>query len=121
MNELAYYDFVMRIIVGVCVTLIFIAVLFFINRTKVAKQRTIKSLVESGKDITPELLESLGLKVKKLPQDDFRKGVLLFVIGIVLTLILKMIGGVIWVFGIAPTIIGIVYIVFSRLNLAKYN
>ena len=119
MNELAYYDFVMRITAGICVTLIIIAVLFFINRTKVAKQRTIKSLVETGKDITPELLESLGLKVKKLPQDDFRKGILLFVIGMVLTLILKMIGGIIWIFGIVPTILGIVYIVFSRINSAK--
>ena len=119
MNELAYYDFIMRIIVGVCVALIITAALFFINRTKVAKQRTIQTLVESGKDITPELLESLGLKVKKVPQDDFRKGVLLFVSGVVLTLILKIIGGMIWIFGIAPTILGIVYIVFSRLNSAK--
>lgn len=119
MNDLAYYDFVMHITAGVCVTLIIIAVLFFINRTKVAKQRTIQSLVETGKDITPELLESLGLKVKKLPQDDFRKGVLLFVTGMVLTLILKMIGGIIWIFGIVPIILGIVYIVFSRLNSAK--
>ena len=121
MNELAYYDFIMRIIVGVCVTLIIIAALFFINRTKVAKQRTITSLIESGKEITPELLESLGVKVKKLPQDDFRKGILLFITGVVLTLTLKMIGGVIWIFGIVPTVIGIVYIVFSRLDLAKYH
>ena len=119
MNELAYHDFVMRIVASVCVTLIIIAALLCINRIKLAKQRTIKSLVESGKDITPELLESLGLEVKKLPQDDFRKGVLLFVIGVVLSLILMMIGGIIWLFGIVPTIIGIVYVVFSRLNSAK--
>jgi len=119
MNDLAYYDFVMHITAGVCVTLIIIAVLFFINRTKIAKQKTLQSLVETGKEITPELLESLGLKVKKLPQDDFRKGVLLFVTGMILTLILKMIGGVIWIFGIVPIIIGLVYIVFSRLNSAK--
>jgi hypothetical protein len=119
MNELAYYDFVMHITAGICVTLIIISVLFFINRTKIAKQKTIQSLVETGKDITPELLESLGLKVKKRPQDDFRKGVLLFVIGMVLTLILKSIGGIIWIFGIVPIILGIVYIVFSRLNSAK--
>jgi len=119
MNELAYYDFVMHITAGVCVTLIIIAVLFFINRTKIAKQRTLQSLVETGKEITPELLESLGLKVKKLPQDDFRKGVLLFVTGMMLTLILKIIGGIIWIFGIVPIIIGLVYIVFSRLNSAK--
>jgi hypothetical protein len=119
MNDLAYYDFVMHITAGVCVTLIIIAVLFFINRTKIAKQKTLQSLVETGKEITPELLESLGLKVKKLPQDDFRKGVLLFVTGMILTLILKMIGGIIWIFGIVPIIIGLVYIVFSRLNSAK--
>jgi len=119
MNEQAYYDFVMHITAGVCVTLIIIAVLFFINRTKIAKQKTLQSLVETGKEITPELLESLGLKVKKLPQDDFRKGVLLFVTGMILTLILKMIGGIIWIFGIVPIIIGLVYIVFSRLNSAK--
>ena len=119
MNEQAYYDFVMHITAGGCVTLIIIAVLFFINRTKIAKQKTLQSLVETGKEITPELLESLGLKVKKLPQDDFRKGVLLFVTGMILTLILKMIGGIIWIFGIVPIIIGLVYIVFSRLNSAK--
>ena len=119
MNELAYCDFVMRITAGVCVTLIIIVALLCINRNKVAKQRTIQSLVGSGKDITPELLESLGLKVKKSPQNDFRKGVLLFVTGVLLTLILKMIGGIIWIFGILPTILGIVYIVFSRLNSAK--
>ena len=116
MNELAYYDFVMHITAGVCVTLIIIAILFFINRTKVAKQRIIQALVETGKDITPELLESLGLKVKKLPQDDFRKGVLLFVSGTILTFTFKMIGGIIWIFGLLPIILGIVYIGFSRLN-----
>lgn len=119
MNELAYYDFVMHITAGVCVTLIIIAVLFFINRTKIAKQRTLQSLIETGKDVTPELLESLGLKVKKMPKDDFRKGILLFVTGMVLTLILKMIGGFAWIFGLLPIIIGLVYIVFSRLNSAK--
>jgi len=119
MNDLAYYDFVMHITAGVCVTLIIIAVLFFINRTKIAKQKTLQSLVETGKEITPELLESLGLKVKKLPQDDFRKGTLLFVTGMILTLILKMIGGLAWIFGLLPIIIGLVYIVFSRLNSAK--
>jgi len=119
MNDLAYYDFVMHITAGICITLIIICVLFFINRAKIAKQRTIQSLVETGKDITPELLQSLGLKVKKLPQNDFRKGVLLFVTGMVLTLILKMIGGIVWIFGILPIILGIVYIVFSRLNSAK--
>ncbi|NQZ22568.1 MAG: hypothetical protein HRT53_10970 [Colwellia sp.] len=119
MTDLAYYDFIMQLTAGVCITLIIIAVLFFINRSKIAKQRTIQSLVETGKDITPELLESLGLKAKKLPQNDFRKGVLLFVTGTVLTLIFKMMGGFAWVFGILPIILGIVYIVFSRLNSAK--
>ena len=119
MNDLAYYDFVMHITAGVCVTLIIISILFFINRSKIAKQRTIQSLVETGKDITPELLESLGLKVKKLPQNDFRKGVLLFVTGMVLTFILKMIGGFAWIFGIQPIILGIVYILLSRLKSAK--
>ena len=76
MNELAYYDFIMHITAGICATLIIISVLFFINRTKIAKQNTIQKLVETGKDITPELLESLGLKVKQRPQNDFRKGIL---------------------------------------------
>lgn len=119
MNELAYYDFIMHITAGVCVTLIIISVLFFINRTKISKQKTIQALVETGKDITPELLDSLGLEVKKQPQNDFRKGVLLSITGIVVTLILKAIGGFAWIFGLLPIIIGIVYIVFSRLNLAK--
>jgi len=119
MTEIAYYEFIMQLTAGICVTLIIISVLFFINRTKIAKQRTIQSLVETGKDITPELLESLGLKVKKLPQNDFRKGVLLFITGVVLTLIFKMMGGSAWIFGMLPIIIGIVYIVFSRLNSAK--
>ncbi len=119
MTDFAYYEFIMQLTAGVCITLIIIAVLFFINRSKIAKQRTIQSLVETGKDITPELLESLGLKVKKLPQNDFRKGVLLFVTGMVLTLIFKMMGGFAWIFGILPIILGIVYIVFSRLNSAK--
>lgn len=119
MTEIAYYEFIMQTTAGVCLTFIIISVLFFINRAKIAKQRTIQSLVETGKDITPELLESLGLKVKKLPQNDFRKGVLLFATGTVLTLIFKMMGGFVWIFGILPIILGIVYIVFSRLNSAK--
>ncbi|NQZ87398.1 MAG: hypothetical protein HRT54_07430 [Colwellia sp.] len=119
MTDFAYYDFIMQLTAGVCITLIIIAVLFFINRSKIAKQRTIQSLVETGKDITPELLESLGLKVKKLPQNDFRKGILLFVTGMVLTLIFKMMGGFAWMFGLLPIILGIVYVVFSRLNSAK--
>ena len=119
MTDFAYYDFIMQLTAGVCITLIIIAVLFFINRSKIAKQRTIQSLVETGKDITPELLESLGLKVKKFPHNDFRKCILLFVTGMVLTLIFKMMGGFAWMFGLLPIILGIVYVVFSRLNSAK--
>jgi hypothetical protein len=119
MNELAYYDFIMHLTAAICGTLIVIAVLFFINRAKVAKQETLQKLVESGKEITPELLESLDLVMKKQPQNDFRKGMLLFVTGTALTLTFIPIGGIAWIFGFLPIIVGLVYLAFSRLKAAK--
>jgi hypothetical protein len=119
MNELAYYDFIMHLTAGIAFTLISIAILFFANRTKVEKQRTLQKLIENGRDITPELLEELGLKKKRRPQDDFRKGVLLLVTGMILTATFKLIGGILWIFGFLPMIIGLIYIAFSRVKLAK--
>ena len=119
MNEVAYYDFIMRITAAICATLLVVAVLYFINRNKVAKQQTLQKLVESGKEITPQLLESLDLVTKKQPQSDFRRGMLLLVTGIVLTLTFMTMGVIAWVFGLLPIIIGLVYIGFSRMKAAK--
>ena len=119
MEQQAYFDFVMHITAGVCVTAIIIAVLFFINRTKLAKQKTIQSLIAAGKEVTPELLESLGIRTKHSPSQDFRKGILLLVMGLILTLIFKIMGGIGWILGLIPIIAGLVYLAFSKMKAAK--
>jgi len=119
MNDLAYYDFIMHITAAICGTLLVISVLFFINRTKVTKQETLQKLIESGKEITPELLESLDLVMKKQPQNDFRRGMLLLVTGIVLTLTFIPVGGIAWIFGFLPIVVGLIYLAFSKLKAAK--
>jgi len=119
MNELAYYDFIMQLTAGIAFTLITIVILLLAHRNKIEKQKTMQKLIENGREITPELLEELGLKKKRRPQDDLRKGVILLVTGLILTATFKLIGGIAWIFGFLPMMLGLVYIAFSRFKITK--
>jgi Ca2+/Na+ antiporter len=119
MNEPIYIDFLMRVLVIICGTFILVAIMFLYNRNKVAKQEFLKTLFESEKEITPELLVTLGLSKKNQRQRDLRRGVLLVISGLILMTTLFMVGGVAWVFGIVPIVTGTVYLVFSWIKLAE--
>ena len=90
MNDPVYIDFLMRVLVIVCCTAVIISILFLVNRNKIAKQQSLKALFESDKEITPEILTTLGLDKKSSAQKDFRRGVLLVISGIILMVTLYM-------------------------------
>jgi len=119
MTDQAQIDMIMHVTAAVCFTIFIIAVLFFINRVKIAKEKTMQKLLESGKEITPEVLDSLGLGNKQKPQSDFRRGILLIVAGSIFTPVFMFMGGVAWMFGLFPILIGVVYLVFSRVKAAR--
>ena len=114
MSDPALLDLILRISVFACITVIAVTLLILKSRTKVAKQKTIQKLIEAGKDLTPELLDSLGLKERKHPNQDLRRGIILIITGTAITISFKFMGGVGWIFGFIPICLGLVYILFSR-------
>ena len=118
MTDAAFYDLILQVTVITCATLVLIVVMWIIHRNKQQKQITLQKLIESGQQLSPEILESLNLTTKSRPQQDFRKGILLVVSGVIMTTIFKLMGGFGWVFGFVPLVLGLVYIAFSRLKTA---
>ena len=55
MNDAAVYDLILRISVFACATIIIVTLLLINHRAKLAKQETLQKLIESGKDLTPDL------------------------------------------------------------------
>lgn len=119
MINYAYQDFIMQITAGICLTVLLIVVLILMNRSKISKQKTLQTLLETGQELTPEVLETIGIPQKNQPQKDFRRGVLMIISGGILTVAFKLMGGIAWVFGFFPMIIGFVYLIFSRIKLAQ--
>ncbi|MCJ8270211.1 MAG: hypothetical protein MJK04_12505, partial [Psychrosphaera sp.] len=62
------------------------------------------------------LLVTLGLAKKDNPDRDFRRGILYLFMGIVMTPVLMVMGGIGWIFGSVPVTMGIVYLSFWRLK-----
>ena len=102
MTDAAFYDLILQVTVITCATLVLIVVMWIIHRNKQQKQITLQKLIESGQQLSPEILESLNLTTKSRPQQDFRKGILLVVSGVIMTTIFKLMGGFGWVFGFVP-------------------
>ena len=116
MTEAAYMEQIVHLIAGAGVVLIIIVLIVVNGRVKVAKQQTLQKLLDKNQDLDVELLVTLGLAKKDNPDRDFRRGILYLFMGIVMTPVLMVMGGIGWIFGSVPVTMGIVYLSFWRLK-----
>ncbi len=101
-------------VVCLCITALIIALMYFKSKTQLETHKTLQRVLESNAEITPEI-QSL---ISKQPQQeiDRRRGIFLIAFSFAATLVLFFLGGMAWMFGIVPLIIGVIY-----LALAKYR
>ena len=103
----------------ICVTILIIVILLVVSRAKLTQQKALQKLMEKDQEIDLKLLDSVGLGSKHQPNKDFRRGVLFISSGGVLTVIFYNMGGVGWMFGFLPIVIGLVYLLFWSLDRKK--
>ena len=75
------FVFMVPITLFIAIAVVLCAVVYFRHRTKQAVQQTVRSAIEQGQQLTPEILERLG----KSPQPknaDLRRGVISISIGL---------------------------------------
>ena len=99
------------IIIGVAVVLATVVLVF--GRLKLEQQRTLQLILE--KDETTRGEWGRLLAIADRPTHDFRRGVLLIVVGATLTLIMFFLGGIGWLLGLIPVLVGATYLLFWRL------
>jgi len=119
MNEHMLYDLVLQVTVAVCVTALIIVVLLVANKQRTVKQQTLQKLIDSDKALTAEVLTTIGFKQENQAYKDLRKGVMLTICGVVLTLTFMPVGGFGWIFGFLPITLGLVYLGLSRSRVNK--
>lgn len=78
MNEEVLIPIFFFLTVGVTI----IAVLIYRYRNFLAAQETLKKLIDSEETLSPELIQSIGVKKPPAPFADLRRGVLLVTFGI---------------------------------------
>ena len=101
-------------VVCVCVTALIIALMYFKSKQKIETHRTLQRVLDSDSEITPEI-QSL---IARQPQSDIdhRRGVFLITLSIASSLVLFFIGGMAWMFGLIPLVIGLIYLTLSRVR-----
>ena len=82
------------------------------GRLKIEQQKTLQKLLEKGESSRRDWDRILAPVSQ--PVSDFRRGVLLTVVGLALTGFLFLVGGIGWLLGLIPTVIGLVYLLFWR-------
>lgn len=85
-------------------------------RLRIEQQRTLQKLLDSGGSID-SLAAVSGFGHG--PQRDLRRGTLLIAIGVVWSLVTFFIGGRAWILGGVPVALGLVYVLFWKLDGAR--
>ncbi|MEM7353191.1 MAG: hypothetical protein AAF657_20520 [Acidobacteriota bacterium] len=103
------------IIAGMISVAIVIATFIIVfGRLKIEQQKTLRKLLETDDASRLELSKILGPKSQA--DGDFRRGLLLIVMGFVLTGFLFFFGGIGWILGLMPITVGFIYLFFWTRN-----
>ena len=94
----------------ISVAVILAAVILVFGRLKLEQQRTIQKLLEKDEASRPEWAPVLGSMNRG--DNDFRRGVLLLVMGLTIGVFLFFVGGKAWILGSLPVTLGLVYLFF---------
>lgn len=92
-------------------------VVYFFGRLKIEQQKTLQGLLEKDDSSRAEWAKALG--PARRGDNDFRRGVLLVVVGASLGTGLFFVGGNAWVFSLLPITIGLVYLMFWKVNASQ--
>lgn len=101
---------------GTPVLIVGLIMYFSMSRSR-ALQRTVRMMVEKGQPVPPELLASPAAAPLR-PWYDLRRGIILFAVGIAITIFFGMTAGWdegVWALGLIPGLIGLGYILVWRL------
>ncbi len=92
-------------------------VVYLFGRLKIEQQKTLQRLLEKDDSSRTEWARALG--PGRRGDNDFRRGVLLIVIGTSLGTGLFFVGGSAWTFSLLPVTIGLVYLMFWKVNASQ--
>lgn len=100
------------------VSLILSTVVYVTGRLRIEQQRTLQKLLDSGGRIV-DLPDTAGFT--RRPDRDLRRGLLLIAIGVLWALVTFFIGGRAWILGVAPTALGLICLLFWKLDGARHG
>jgi Domain of unknown function (DUF6249) len=108
------------IVLFICLAVIFGLFLMFRYRTRADMQKTVRSALDKGQELTPELVERLG-QPKPMPHADLRRALIWIAVGVGFALfgfILDEDDAVrpLIAIGTFPVVIGIAYLILSRFS-----
>ena len=112
MNEpVILHETIIIAVICLCVTALIIAFMYFKSKQKIETHRTLQRVLDSDSDITPEI-QSL---IASQPQSeiDRRRGAFLITISLASSFVLFFIGGMAWMFGLIPFVMGCIYLGLS--------
>ena len=101
----------------ISVAAVLVAAVIIFGKLKIEQQRTIQKLLEKDDGARPELTQALGSL--RRGDTDLRRGTLLVASGLIWGCTLLFVGGNAWIFGAVPVMIGLVYLLFWRMNAAR--
>lgn len=95
------------------VSLILSVLVYVSGRVRIEQQRTLQKVLDRGGDIDHLVaITGLGRRADR----DRRRGIVLVAIGVLWSLVTFFIGGSAWILGVVPVALGLVYVVFWKLD-----
>lgn len=91
-----------------------LSVLVYVNgRLRIEQQRTLQKILERGGN-AEQLAGMVGFA--RRADRDRRRGIILVAIGVLWSLVTFFIGGSAWILGIVPVALGLLYLLFWKLD-----
>lgn len=75
------YTIFIPIVLFICIALVLVAAAWYRHRTQAGLQETIRTALDKGFELTPEMIESLG-QPKPRPHSDLRRALVSLAIGV---------------------------------------
>ena len=94
----------------ISIAIVLAAVVYIFGRLKLEQQKTLQMLLEKDEATRQAWTRLMGPAHRA--ESDFRRGVLFLGVGGSLTGFLFFVGGIAWILGFLPIIIGLVYLFF---------
>lgn len=102
------------IVMFIAIAAVLCVYIYYRHRNRQAVQETVRTAIEQGQELTPEILERLGQPPKAEENSDLRRGVILVAVGVGCAVLGVMLGKVPAEIGIgvgtAVLVIGMAYV-----------